>query len=108
MFGQGMIYFVILLIFIVSLWKLVIKPILKDQGVQVDDIPDETIRTNYTERLEDVQKEKNEAEASANAVTDEFELVKDINFHENRIRETKEKIRKEANDQASRIINERK
>ena len=95
MFGQSMIYFVIFLIFIVALWKLVIKPILKDQGVQVDDILDETIRTNDTERLEEVKKEKAEASASANAVIDELELVKDIKFHKNTIKETKEKIRKE-------------
>ncbi len=92
MFFARIMGFLILLVFLYLLWLKVVKPLLIDQGVEVDEV--EPIETKHTKRLDDTKKEHGETTKSAEAIKEEFKLKKEISDAEGNIEKTEKKIKK--------------
>jgi hypothetical protein len=87
MFAQFLIYVFLFLGFAWAVWKLIIIPVLKDRG-----IPYEEQRTEYTKKLEKLQDEYREMEASTQAAEEGVRLMADIKAMEAMILECDEKM----------------
>jgi septal ring factor EnvC (AmiA/AmiB activator) len=94
MFFQGIISILIILGFLFVVWKLIVKPVLEDHGIKVDDEPE--VKTEYTKRLDKTKKEHTEKFASVDAIRKEKELKKDIKYMDNEIDETEKQIEDES------------
>lgn len=82
MFAQGLIYIFILLGFAWLAWELIIKPILKSKGIEIEE--DET---DYTKKLERLKHEFSLMEKSTQAAKEGLEILKDIKYMEDKIKE---------------------
>lgn len=69
-------------------WKFVVKPILEDSGIEIEDKV-----TDYTIRLQKLQEEYDELTISAQAAEEGVKLLEQIRDLENKICEADEKMK---------------
>lgn len=93
MFFQGLVYVAILLIAAWVLWKLIIKPILEGNGIQVEEDEDTTIRTSHTKKLDDMKEEFEKKVKSADAAEETVIISKGINELDERIKDADNKMK---------------
>lgn len=93
MFFQALVYVAILVIAAWTVWKLIIKPILEGNGIQVEEDEDTTIRTSHTKKLDDMKKEFYKKTRSAEAAEESVMVSVELNNLDERIKDADEKIK---------------
>lgn len=90
MFVQGLFYLAGPILFIWLAWRWVVKPILREKGVDVDG---EKITTAQTENLERLKKDHERMVLSSQAAEEGVELTKDIKYMEDKIKSSEERMK---------------
>jgi hypothetical protein len=88
MFFMYIFYLLGIIFFIWISWKLVIEPILKDKGIEIENKVDK-----YTEKLENLRNEYDLMEKSTQAAEEGIWLTKEIKKMENKIKDAEKKMR---------------
>lgn len=88
MFFMIIFYLLGILGFCWIIWNFLVKPILNDTGIEIEDIV-----TEYTKQRDKLRAKYNELEKSAQAAEEGLELAREIKYWENRIADVEKRMK---------------